>query len=57
MADKLRKGTPADIVVLTAAMVAGLAREQLVVSASISDIGLVETAVAVRARDPQVNRP
>jgi molybdate transport system substrate-binding protein len=55
MADKLRKGTPADIVVLTAAMVAGLAREQLVVSASISDIGLVETAVAVRARDPQVN--
>jgi molybdate transport system substrate-binding protein len=55
MADKLRKGTPADIVVLTAAMVAGLAREQLVVSASISDIGLVETAVAVRAGDPQVN--
>jgi molybdate transport system substrate-binding protein len=45
MADKLRKGTPADIVVLTAAMVAGLAREQLVVSASISDIGLDAAAL------------
>ena len=54
MADKLRKGTPADIVVLTAAMVIDLARENLVVSASISDIGLVETAIAVRAGDPQV---
>ena len=54
MADKLRKGTPADIVVLTAAMVADLARESLVVSASISDIGLVETAIAVRTGDPQV---
>ena len=54
MADKLRKGTPADIVVLTAAMVADLARESLVVSASIFDIGLVETAIAVRTGDPQV---
>jgi molybdate transport system substrate-binding protein len=49
MADKLRAGTPADIVVLTAAMIANLAREQLVAGASISDIGLVETAIAVRA--------
>src|SRR5260370_25761961 len=54
MADKLRSGTQADIVVLTAAIIANLARENLVVSASISDIGLVETAVAVRAGDPQV---
>jgi molybdate transport system substrate-binding protein len=54
MADKLRQGTPADIVVLTAAMVADLARENLVVGASISDIGLVETAIAVRAGNPQV---
>jgi molybdate transport system substrate-binding protein len=54
MADKLRSGTPADIVVLTAAMVATLARENLVVGASIADIGLVETAVAIRAGDPQV---
>jgi molybdate transport system substrate-binding protein len=54
MADKLRSGTPADIVVLTAAIVATLAREKLVVAASVTDIGLVETAVAVRAGDPQV---
>jgi molybdate transport system substrate-binding protein len=54
MADKLRKGTLADIVVLTAAMVAGLAREDLVVPASISGIGVVETAIAIRAGDPQV---
>ncbi len=55
MADKLRAGMPADIVVLTAAMVAGLARENLVVSASVADIGLVETAIAVRAIDPPVS--
>jgi molybdate transport system substrate-binding protein len=52
MADKLRSGTPAEIVVLTAAMIAMLAREKLVVGASVTDIGLVETAVAVRAGDP-----
>ncbi|HEV7598934.1 MAG TPA: substrate-binding domain-containing protein [Bradyrhizobium sp.] len=54
MADKLRAGTPADIVVLTAAMIADLARENLVAGASIADIGLVETAIAIRAGDPQV---
>ncbi len=54
MAAKLRAGTPADIVVLTAAMIADLAREKLVLPASISDIGLVETAMAVRAGDPKV---
>jgi molybdate transport system substrate-binding protein len=54
MADKLRKGTPADIVILTAAIVAALAEEKLIERASISDIGLVETAVAVRAGDPLV---
>ena len=52
MADKLRKGTPADIVILTAALVAKLAEEKLVVAASIADVGLVETALAVRAGDP-----
>jgi molybdate transport system substrate-binding protein len=55
MAGKLRDGVPADIVVLTAAMVAGLARENLVVSASVADIGLVETAIAIRAGDPPVS--
>jgi molybdate transport system substrate-binding protein len=54
MAEKLRHGTPTDIVILTAAIVAKLAEENLVVSASIAEIGLVETALAVRASDPQV---
>jgi molybdate transport system substrate-binding protein len=54
MADKLRKGAAADIIILTAAIVAKLADENLVVAASISDVGLVETALAVRANDPKV---
>ena len=53
MADKLRKGAPADIIVLTAALVAKLAVEKLVLAASIADVGLVETALAVRTGDPQ----
>ncbi len=52
MAGKLRGGWPADIVVLTAALIADLARENLVAGASISDIGRVETAIAVRSGDP-----
>jgi molybdate transport system substrate-binding protein len=55
MADKLRAGTPVDIVVLTAAMIATLARENFVVAASVADIGLVETAIAIRAGDPPVS--
>jgi molybdate transport system substrate-binding protein len=55
MADKLRNGTPTDIVILTAAIVAKLAEEQLVVPATIRDIGLVETALAVRAGDPKIS--
>ena len=54
MADKLRSGTSADIVILTAAIIAKLAEENLVFPASTSNIGLVETAIAVRAGDPQV---
>jgi len=54
MADKLRAGTQADIVVLTAAMIATLARENRVGAASVADIGRVETAVAIRAGDPKV---
>jgi molybdate transport system substrate-binding protein len=54
MADKLRNGTPADIVVLTAEKIAELARESRVIGASIADIGMVETALAVRAADPLV---
>ena len=54
MADKLRKGITADIVILTAAIVAKLADEKLVDAASIADVGLVETALAVRDGDPAV---
>ena len=54
MADKLRKGASADIVILTAAIVDKLAEENRVIPASISDVGLVETAIAVRAGDPKV---
>ena len=54
MADKLRQGTPTDIVILTAAIVAKLAEENLVAPGSIADVGLVETALAVRGNDPLV---
>jgi molybdate transport system substrate-binding protein len=57
MAGKLRGGTPADIAILTAALIADLAREHLVVADSVTDIGLVETALAVRAGDPPVAAP
>jgi molybdate transport system substrate-binding protein len=54
MAEKLRTGTLADIVILTSAIVAKLAEEKLVVATSITDVGLVETALAVRIGDPKV---
>ena len=55
MAGKLRGGAPADLVILTAALISDLARENRVAGASISDIGRVETAIAVRASDPLVS--
>jgi molybdate transport system substrate-binding protein len=55
MADKLRNGAAADIVVLTAAMIADLARENLIIRTSTSDIGLVETGIAIRVGDPIVS--
>jgi molybdate transport system substrate-binding protein len=55
MAEKLRMDTPTDIVILSAALLAKLAEEKLVVPSSISDIGLVETALAVRTGDPLLN--
>src|SRR3954453_6750384 len=55
MADKLRQGQSTDLVILTAALVATLAGEKLIVPASIRDIGLVETALAVRAGDPKLS--
>jgi molybdate transport system substrate-binding protein len=53
MADKLRNSAPADIVILTAALLARLAAENLVAAPSITDVGLVETALAVRTGDPK----
>ena len=55
MADKLRSGTPADIVVLTESMMADLAKERFILCASIANIGLVQTAIAVRSGDPLVS--
>jgi molybdate transport system substrate-binding protein len=55
MADRLRRRQPADLVLLTAALMATLAGERLVVPASIRKVGLVETALAVRAGDPKVS--
>ena len=54
MADKLRQGTATDIVILTSAIVKKLAEEHRVEPGSIADVGLVETAIAVRAGDPRV---
>jgi len=54
MADKLRNGVAADIIILTAALVAKLADGKLVIPSSIKDVRLVETAIAVRARDSKV---
>ena len=54
MADKLRNGTPTDLVILTAALLATLAEEKLIAASTIADIGRVETALAVRTDDPLV---
>ena len=55
MAAKLREGTPADILVLTSALIAALAGENRVDGASVKDVGRVETALAVRSVDPLVS--
>ena len=55
MADKLRQGMATDIVILTSAIVKKLAEEHRVDPGSIADVGLVETAIAVRAGDPRVS--
>jgi len=57
MADKLRGGRPTDIVILTEALVGTLAQEKLAVPSSIRNVGVVETALAVRASDPLVSAP
>jgi molybdate transport system substrate-binding protein len=55
MADKLRAGTLADIVVLTESMAADLVHEGHILAASVANVGLVQTALAVRSGDPLVS--
>jgi molybdate transport system substrate-binding protein len=52
MREKLRSGHPADVVILTRAIVDQLAREGDVLPDTIADLGMVETAVAIRTGDP-----
>ena len=51
MRDKLLGGAPADIMILTSALIADLARSKHIVGGLIRDIGTVPTAVAVRSGD------
>ena len=53
MTARLLAGEPADVVILSRALIDGLAREGHVVAASAKDIGAVQTAVAVRRGDPR----
>ncbi len=52
MAGHLRNGAPADLVVLTVPVLDQLAKEALLRSGEFRNVGLVETAVALRANDP-----
>jgi molybdate transport system substrate-binding protein len=52
MRDKLLSGTPADLLILTRALIDELAAQGHVVAGSAADIGTVLTAVAVRSGDP-----
>ena len=49
---RLRAGAPADVLILTAALIADLARAGEVAANSAGDVGTVLTSVAVRAGDP-----
>jgi len=57
MAEKLRTGRPTDVIILTEALVRTLAQEKLVAPASVKNVGMVETALAVRANDPEISAP
>lgn len=52
MRDALVGGAPADLVIVTAALVGELARDGHVVSGSAADLGAVPTCIAVRSGDP-----
>jgi molybdate transport system substrate-binding protein len=53
MTARLLAGEPADVMILSRALIDGLAREGHVVAASAKDIGAVQTAIAVRRGDPR----
>lgn len=55
IAAKLRAGEPADLLILTSALIEELAREGLVEPGTARDVGGVATGVAVRAGDPAPN--
>jgi molybdate transport system substrate-binding protein len=55
MRDRLLAGAPADLLILTSALIAELAGAGHVVAGSGADIGTVPTAVAVRTGDPAPN--
>ena len=48
MREKLLAGAPADVVILTRALIDGLVRDGHIISGSAVDIGVVKTGVAVR---------
>ena len=52
MRDKLLAGAPADMLILTASLIAELTQAGRVVADSAADLGAVATGVAVRSRDP-----
>ena len=52
MRDKLLAGTPADLLILSRALIDELTQQGYVVRGSAADIGTVLTAIAVRSGDP-----
>ena len=52
MKARLLAGEPVDIMILSRALIDGLARDGHVVAQSAKDIGAVQTAIAVRSGDP-----
>jgi molybdate transport system substrate-binding protein len=53
MRDKLLAGAPADLIILTSALIAELAGGGHVVPGSAVDVGVVRTGLAVRAGEPE----
>ncbi len=52
MKDKLLAGAPCDVIILTAALIADLEKQDLVMAGSARPLGVVRTGVAVKAGEP-----